>query len=245
MLASSFFEVMSLKIPISKRLLACAAFVHPDARVADIGTDHGYLGIYLLRQGTASYVAASDLREKPLQKAQENAVRFGTADQMAFYCSDGLQAIDPETVDTIVCAGMGGDCIRLILEAAPWLRDEAYRLILQPQSSGQDLRGWLAKTGFSILRETLVEDGGFLYTVLEAQYSGERYELTPGQQYVTPQLQKSGSQLLAQYRERLISSMEKTITGLKKGGGNAEKLAYYCCAKDEIERMNAQDENRL
>ncbi len=237
MLASSFFEVLRLKIPVSKRLLACAEFVNPGARVADIGTDHGYLGIYLLKQGIASYVAASDLREKPLQKARENAGRFGTAEQMEFHCSDGLAAIDPEKIDTIVCAGMGGDCIRLILEAATWIRHHAYRLILQPQSSGQDLRRWLAEQGFSILRETLVEDGGFLYTVLEAQFSGTPYCLTPGQQYVTPQLLASGSPLLSRYLDRLIPSMEKTVAGLKKGGGDPEKLAYYAAAKEEIEKM--------
>lgn len=237
MLASSFFEVKRLKIPVSKRLLACAAFVNPGARVADIGTDHGYLGIYLLRQGIASYVVASDLREKPLQKARENASRFGTVEQMEFHCSDGLNAINPEIVDTIVCAGMGGDCIRLILEAAPWICHEKYRLILQPQSSGQDLRRWLAENGFAILRETLVEDGGFLYTVLEAQYSGKPYALTPGQQYVTPQLIVSESPLLPKYLERLISSMEKTVAGLKKGGGDPEKLEYYSAAKEEIEKM--------
>ncbi len=231
-----------MKVPVSKRLLACADFVAPGARVADIGTDHGYLGIYLLRQGIASYVAASDLREKPLQKAQENALRFGTDGAMEFHCSDGLTAIDPEKVDTIICAGMGGDCIRLILAAADWLCHEKYRLILQPQSSGQDLRRWLTENGFAILRETLVEDGGFLYTVLEAKYTGESYELTPGQQYVTPQLQKSGSPLLAKYMDRLISSMEKTTAGLQKGG-DSEKLRYYCRAKEEIEKMRNEHEN--
>ena len=81
-----------MKIPISKRLLCCAQFVAPGARVADIGTDHGYLGIYLLENGIAAHVHACDLRPMPLQKTRENAVRFGAAERMTFLLSDGLAA---------------------------------------------------------------------------------------------------------------------------------------------------------
>ena len=129
-----------MKIPISNRLLCCAALVPDGAGVADIGCDHGYLGIWLLTEGKARYVAASDLREKPLEKAKENGKLFGTADRMDFSVADGLAAVDPDRVDTIVCAGLGGDNIAGILEAAPWVRDPKYTLILQPQTSGNDLR---------------------------------------------------------------------------------------------------------
>ncbi|MEA4965656.1 MAG: class I SAM-dependent methyltransferase [Oscillospiraceae bacterium] len=222
-----------MKIPISKRLLACAACVCPGARVADVGTDHGYLGVFLLRQGIASSVTASDLREKPLRTARENAARFGVEARMRLICCDGLSAIDPASVDTVVCAGMGADCICEILRMAPWLRDSTYRLILQPQSSGQDLRRWLTESGFSILQETLAEDGGFLYTVLEARYGGAQ-RLTPGQQFLTPQLLNSRSPLLSRYRARLVASMEKTVAGIRQGGGDKEKLCYYETALREL-----------
>lgn len=225
-----------MKIPISKRLLACAQYVHPEARVADIGTDHGYLGIYLLQQGTAASVVASDLREQPLQKAKENAARFGVADRMTFICDNGLAGIHPADVDTIICAGMGGDCICGILQAAPWLKNARYRLILQPQSSGQDLRRYLNGCGFAILRETLVEDGGFLYTILEACF-GDSVPLSPGQQFLSPQLQESQSPLLERYRLRLVSSMERTIAGMEQGGDRPEKLTYYKTALQELREM--------
>ena len=74
-----------MKIPISKRLLCCAAMVPQGARVADIGCDHGYLGIWLLTEGIADHVAACDLREKPLEKAKQNGAAYGTADRMEFH----------------------------------------------------------------------------------------------------------------------------------------------------------------
>lgn len=226
-----------LKLPISQRLLTCAGYVRPGARVADVGTDHGYLGIYLLQQGIAAHVYASDIREQPLEKARANAARFGTAAHMTFSLSDGLSALRPGEADTVVCAGMGADCIVGILEAAPWVRDENVRLILQPQSSGQTLRRWLPEQGFSILRETLLEENRFLYTVLEAHWSGEKAIPTPGQQFVTPQLLKSGGPLLERYLGRLIRSMEQTVLGLRQGADDPERLSYYETALAELREM--------
>lgn len=168
-----------MKIPISKRLRLCAQLVPPGARVADIGTDHGYLGLYLLQNGLAAHVLAADLRPQPLQTAKLHAAKFGFAGQMEFRLSDGLAEIAPDEADTIVCAGMGGDLIVEILSACPWLRGRNYTLILQPQSAGQELRRWLGEHGFAIACEQLVQDGKFLYTVLRA-HPGAGTPLSPG-----------------------------------------------------------------
>ena len=146
-----------MKIPISKRLRLCAQLVPPGARVADIGTDHGYLGLYLLQNGLAAHVLAADLRPQPLQTAKLHAAKFGFAGQMEFRLSDGLAEIGPDEADTIVCAGMGGDLIVEILSACPWLRDRNYTLILQPQSAGQELRRWLGEHGFATALRRSVE----------------------------------------------------------------------------------------
>ena len=111
------------KLPISARLRCCAGQVPQGARVADVGADHGYLGIELLRSGRCAFVHASDLRAQPLQRARENARRFGTLERMRFSQADGLAAVAPTSVDTVLCAGMGGDLIARIVEDAPWLRD--------------------------------------------------------------------------------------------------------------------------
>ena len=139
-----------MRLPVSARLECCAGLVPQGARAADIGADHGYLGISLLLNGRAKFVHASELREQPLRRAMENALRFGVADRMRFSRADGLDAVDPDEVDTIVCAGMGGDLIAQIVDRCRWVRDPRYTLILQPQSSGNDLRRKLARMGFAI-----------------------------------------------------------------------------------------------
>ena len=122
-----------MKIPLSKRLEAACKFVQPGDRVADIGCDHGYLGIYLLKNNIASHIYASDINEGPLNAAVFNSEKFGVRDRMQFFLSDGVRSI-PQDFDTLVCAGMGADTMISILEAAPWLRSAQYRLVLQCQS---------------------------------------------------------------------------------------------------------------
>lgn len=226
-----------MKLPISKRLACCAAQVAQGARVADIGCDHGYLAVSLLQSGRAAFVHACDLREKPLQKARENAARFGVTENLRFSCADGLSAVAPDEVDTVVCAGMGGDLILQIIEGAPWLKNAAYTLILQPQSSGQDVRRRLSEMGFGIERERLVEDGGFLYYVITARF-GHAAPLTPGQQYCSPQLLASGDALLPAYLRRISRALEQTVEGVRQAN-DPTRLEYFETALREVREMEA------
>ena len=232
-----------MKVPISKRLLCCAAQVPMGARVADIGADHGYLSIELLRSGRAVFAHASELRQQPLQKAMENAEKFAVSDRMRFSPADGLQAVDPEQVDTLICAGMGGDLIARIIEDCPWVRDEKYTLILQPQSSGNDLRRRLGELGFGIEAEVLVEDGGFLYQVLRVRY-GHPMELSPGQQYVSPALLQSGDPLLPAYFQRIEASLQTAVEGISKAASPRAHLSYYETALQQVREMRQNYDKR-
>lgn len=176
-----------MKLPISDRLLACAGFVHPGDRVADIGCDHGYLSIHLLCQGIASSAIASDVRQQPLQCAIRNAEKYGVQDKIEFHLSDGVNAI-PRDFTCMVCAGMGADTMIHILEDAPWLKAEQYRLILQCQSKTPMLRKYLSDNGFSIRKESVLRDGRFLYTIMEVSYDPDAPRLTPAQCYFPPVL---------------------------------------------------------
>ena len=225
-----------MKIPISNRLLCCARQVPVGAHVADIGCDHGYLGIWLLKNGIAEFVTASDLRQQPLNKAKENSLLYGTSEKMEFHVADGLCAVDPQKVDTIVCAGMGGDCIAHILDEAPWVRDQKYTLILQPQTSGNDLRRYLGENGFNIEGEQLVQDGGFLYFTVMARY-GKGGPLTPGEQYLSKALLRCGSDLLPAYFDRIIRALQNTVEGIRRSRQPHEKLAYYETALTQVLKM--------
>lgn len=200
-----------MNIPLSDRLRACCNFIVPGDRVADVGTDHGYLGIWLLTQGLASFVIASDIREGPLSAARINAERFGCTGKMAFCLSDGVQDI-PRDFDTLVMAGMGAHTMVHILENAPWLLDRRYRLVLQCQNKPHLLRAFLSQKGWHIPRERIVRDGRFLYSVLEAVYQ-PGHSLTPGQCWLSPALLSCGSPDLAEYMDRTLRTLRKAVLG--------------------------------
>lgn len=188
-----------MNIPLSARLRVCAGYVAPGERVADVGCDHGYLGIYLLTQGIASSVIASDVNEGPLQSALKNAEKYGVADQMCFYLSDGACNI-PRDFDTLVCAGMGADTMIHILQQAPWLKSSQYRLILQCQSKTPMLRQYLDQLGWRITEESALKDGRFLYTVMEVYWQPDYPRLTVGEWYFPPALlENPGEDTIAYY----------------------------------------------
>lgn len=201
-----------MKIPVSPRLQACCDFVHPGDRVADIGCDHGYLGIYLLKNGIAQSIIASDIREGPLQSAVRNSEKFGVRDKMTFYLSDGARNI-PRDFDTLVCAGMGGDTMVSILDAATWLKNEQYRLILQCQSKNAILRRYLSENGWKIRQEQIVPDGKFLYIVMEViRQPGEA--LTPGQCYFPPALIQN--EHYSAYYRWVVKGLENIVLNRKE-----------------------------
>ena len=195
-----------MNLPLSKRLLTCAGFVASGDRVADIGCDHGYLGIYLLQQGIAKSVIASDVNEQPLQCAVINAEKYGFRDKMTFFLSDGVKNI-PRDFDCMVCAGMGAETMISILEAAPWLQSSQYRMILQCQSKTPMLRKYLSDNGWHIARETVLRDGRFLYTVMEVLWKPGCEKLTVGQQHITAALLADSAPELEEYCRWVVEGL--------------------------------------
>ena len=199
-----------MHLPLSKRLQVCCNFITPGDRVADIGCDHGYLGLHLLQTGVAASVIAADVREGPLQCAVRNAVKYGLKDKIEFYLSDGVQSI-PRDFDVMVCAGMGGDTMISILEAAPWLQDKKYRLVLQCQSKTPMLRQYLSEHGWRIAEETVLRDGRFLYTVMEVWFQPDYPRLTVGQYHFPPALLNDPTPELPEYYGRIVFSLNRTL----------------------------------
>lgn len=224
-----------MKLPLSNRLLACCDFVKNGDVVADIGCDHGYLGIHLLQKGVAKAIIAADVNEQPLQSAMRNAMKYGVKNKMSFHLSNGVQSI-PRDFSCLVCAGMGADTMISILEAAPWLKDEKYRLILQCQSRRPELRRYLYTQGYEILRETLAQDGKFIYPIMEVVYH-PCPPLTPGGYHICPALLSSGSPLLPEFYARVRQGVETTVEGLRRS--ESPKLQEF---EALLEELNAMEE---
>ena len=199
-----------MKIPLSRRLQVCCSLVHPGDRVADVGTDHGYLGIWLLQQGIASSVIASDIVPGPLSAAKRNAEKYGFSDRMEFFLSDGVQNV-PRDFDTLVCAGMGGDTMISILEQGQWLKNPRYRLILQCQSKTPMLRSYLSRQGYRIRRELVLRDGKFLYTVMEVIFE-PGHPLSSAECYFSPALLENSGEELREYVCRVMEGLQQAAT---------------------------------
>ena len=211
-----------MKIPMSDRLLTVAGFIHKGDRVADIGCDHGYLGIYLLTKGIAAHMIESDVAVGPLDFARRNAHKFHTENATTFCLSDGARDI-PRDFDVLVCAGMGADTIMSILGASPWLK-EGYRLVLQCQSKRPELRRWLNAEGWRITRETLARDGKFIYTVMEVIHEPGQV-LSPADCHISRQLLEDRSPLLPDFYDRVRTGVRMTVEGMRRSG--SDQLPVY------------------
>ncbi len=134
--------------------------------LADVGTDHGYIPVYMLESGLCSRAYASDIRELPLAKAESIILESGLSDRAETFLSNGILDI-PEDYDTLVIAGMGGETIVSILEAKR--PPENAKLVLQPMTEEQTLREYLYTHGYKITDETAVSEPGHVYTVISAE----------------------------------------------------------------------------
>ena len=154
---------------------------------------------------------------------------------ISFRLSDGLSRFQSGEFDVLVLAGMGGDLITRILAETPWLEGGPYTLILQPQSAANELRRWLGERRWSIDREVLARDGGFLYAVLSVT-PGQGRALSPGEQYISPALRREGDPLFPDYLARVRKALELTVSGILQSSDPADqaRAAYYQAALREL-----------
>lgn len=206
---------MSEKVlKLQPRLRRIAEAVPDGARLADVGTDHAYLPVWLLREGRIPYAIASDIRQGPLEHARRTAEAYGVAAQMDFRLCAGLDRIAPDEADAVVVAGMGGETIVSILSAAPWLRESGAVLLLQPMTKAEVLRRWLAENGFRIASEHLVEAKGTIYAVLRAE-AGASAPLTAAQAWCGAA--SPCEALYGAYAADRARKLEEAAEGMRRG----------------------------
>ena len=206
---------------LDNRLLACADFVREGSIVADIGSDHAYLPIYLVKNGISPFAVASDINDGPVKRAKTNIALFGLSDKICAICADGLdKAVDCKP-DDIVIAGMGGELICNIISASEYVKNKNVRLILQPMTMPEVLRKFLADNAFEIIDEKIVVAAGKCYTVMCAEYSGKTQsfthtELVFGKANIKRVESGRGAPEDFLLLERTLLSLKRRIDGKKK-----------------------------
>ena len=161
-------------ITLDSRLSLCASFVRQDSKLADIGTDHAYLPVWLCQNGVCKSAVAADINPEPLSRGQLTIRQAGLEDKVKTRLSDGLKGISADEADDIVIAGMGGELIAKIILDCEYSRDKDKRFILQPMTKSELLIERLCQNGFEILSQDCCVASNKCYTVLLVQYSGEK-----------------------------------------------------------------------
>ena len=185
---------------------------------ADIGSDHAFLAIEILKNNVAKAAVASDINALPLLKGKENAARSGVA--IDFILSDGFDAIDSRPITSAAICGMGGELIARIID-----RSEAAHkcvLVLQPMSAQEELRKYLWDNGFDIEREIFVFEAGKSYTVMRVRFSGATTEYTYIDTYLGKE--KRGSEEFSLYCEKILKSATKRRLGLIARGEDTAEI---------------------
>lgn len=151
---------------LSKRLERVASFVREGGMVADIGTDHGYIPIYLVKEKRAVSAIAMDVRTGPLSRAKEHIAEYGLTGRISVRLSDGLEKLRPNEADTVVIAGMGGELMIRILKQGRHMWESVKQWVLSPQSELAQVRRFLAQEGFLTEKEDMLEEDGKFYVIL-------------------------------------------------------------------------------
>ena len=193
---------------LSKRLLAAASLSKNEAKIiADIGTDHAFLPVYLIKNNLALKAIACDVNKGPLMRAESTVKKYLLSEKISLRLGSGLYPVDIGEADTVFICGMGGSLIISILDAEKEKTASFERIILQPQNDIPKVRKYLYENGFFIEEEKMVFEGGFYYTVLLVK-KGKKTPLSEKELLFGPFLLKEKSPVFMDYIKYIT---EKTL----------------------------------
>lgn len=230
-------------VKISNRLTTAAALVTQGYTLADVGTDHGYIPIYLLQQKKIPSAIAMDINEGPLERAKEHIALYGLQAYIQTRLSDGVAALKPGEVEAVLIAGMGGGLVMHILKDGEKVCQSAKELILQPQSEIERVREFLREEGYTILAEDMVYEDGKFYPMMKVQYQGENENAQKASEVL--KLSDLYGGLLLQNRHPVLKTFlekEKLIyTGIKENLAKqpvSEKIRMRLAEVEDILHYN-------
>ena len=221
------------------RLLAISNLVPKGSVVADIGTDHALLPIYLIENGIAKSAIASDIADGPLKSALKNITAHTLEGKIEIVKSDGLVNVYPFTPETVIIAGMGGETIRDIIANCEFSVSGAPLFLLQPMTHTELLREYLMTNGFSILNETVIQEEHRFYVIISAKFSEKSkhyFELSGKTDYELGGIAKQTSIACENYLKWRRQTAQKALQGIQKSQGFEPKEKELTALIDEIDK---------
>ncbi|HFI0134706.1 TPA: tRNA (adenine(22)-N(1))-methyltransferase TrmK [Streptococcus suis] len=201
-----------METKLSRRLEAVASYVPQGARLADVGSDHAYLPLFLVEQGRIDFAVAGEVVQGPYQSALQNVEQAGQSDKISVRMANGLAAVElDDQVSTVTIAGMGGRLIAEILEAGKDKLGSVERLVLQPNNREDDVRRWLLAHDFQLIAEEILEENDKIYEILVAEKGN--VDLTADQLRFGPYLLEEQS---ATFQKKWLKELDKLTYALEQ-----------------------------
>ncbi len=201
--------------------------------VADIGTDHAYLPVYLIQNGRCQRSIASDVKPGPVQVANRNIAKYKLSDKIETRMGSGLDTLESSEADAVIIAGMGGTLLAELLEAGVQKASNADVLVLQPMNDLDIVRKWLYDHCFEIFDEELSAEGNKIYCVISARYTGQNKSYMDFELHVGECLLKKQDPLLLSYCEMKVKQIDRVLGQLKDMADNSRLLNYYTSLKND------------
>lgn len=215
---------------ISLRLKAIASMVDKCDVCADIGTDHGYIPIYLIDNKICNKVIATDINKEPLNRAKENIIRKKYSNRVDFRLGSGLNTIDKGEVCIVIIAGMGGNLIKEIIEEDIEKFKEFKYLIVQPVQNVDVLREYIYKKGFNIIEEKICFEDNKFYEIIKIEYNDVRIEEDSVFYEISKYLYKKEDKDVEEFIKYKIKNYERVYNKIECDTINSQKR------KEQLER---------
>lgn len=221
-----------MSLTLKGRLKLIADKVPQCGVVADIGTDHAYLPIYLIQQGRCESSIASDVKAGPVNVANRHISKYGLSQKIETRLGSGLETIELNEADTIIIAGMGGTLLAELLEADAEKACSAKTLVLQPMNDLDIVRKWLYDHKFAISDEEFIAEGQKIYCIMTANYDGQTRSYDDFELHVGNRLIVKQDPLLVPYCEMKVRQIERVLGQLRAMDENESLMAYYLELKE-------------
>lgn len=229
-----------MQVKLTPRMEKIANLVKYNNTAADIGTDHGYIAIYLVQNSISPFVIAGDVNLKPLESAKKNIEAAGLVDKIETRLGSGLTILKPKEASSIIIAGMGGLLISEIIQHSLDVAMAAEMLILQPMQAQEELRRYIVEAGFRIVKDILVKEDHRIYEIICVQ---------KGEQRVTKEIffdigfyiEENPRELAKEFLEGKINILKNIIDDISKVKAEATKDKLKQCQ----EKLNSLEEVML